>query len=117
MASGGLMEMIGPLLGSVPLAVAMLIGLAMAVARHGRHPRVSLFAAIGFAIGLLMVVSGLAFNAWIRRAAADGNAMASFGSLMIGYNVLHAVLSTASWGFLIAAVFCDRPAPPPAPRA
>ncbi len=117
MASGGLFEMIGPFLGSLPLAIAMIVGLALAVTRQGRHPRVSLFAALGFAIGLLMIVSSLAFNVWIRHASADGSAMASISTLLLGYSIGHAVLSTASWGFLIAAVFVDRPAPPTTPRA
>lgn len=112
MASGGLFEMIGPLLGSVPLAIAMLVGLVLAVTRHSRHPRVSLFAAIGFAIGLLLVISGVAFNSWIRHASSEGSGMASLSTVLIGYNIAHALLSTASWAFLIAAVFSDRPVPP-----
>lgn len=117
MASGGFLQMIGSFLGVFPLAIAMIVGLALAVTRHGKHPRVSLFAAIGFAIGLLMVVASVAFNLWIQRSANDGSSMASFGTLMTGYNVVHTLLSAASWAFLVAAVFIDRPTPPPIPRA
>lgn len=111
MANVGFFDMIGPLLSALPLAIALFVGLALAVSRHSRHQRASLYAASGFAIALLQIVASLGFQYWVRNTAASGG-LAGVSGTMIGYNILHVVLSLASWGCLITAIFIDRPAPP-----
>jgi hypothetical protein len=111
MASIGLFEMIGPLLSALPLAIALFVGLGLAVSRHTRHPRASLYAAGGFALALLQIVASLGFQYWLRQTASGGG-LAGFSGTMIGYNIIHVLLSLASWACLITAIFIDRPASP-----
>lgn len=111
MASLGFMEILQQLLGTLPIVIAMFVGLVLAVTRRDRHPRASLFTTIGVAAGLLNIAFGVAFQSWLRARGADGG----YGDLQLyflGNTLVHALLSTLAWGFLLAAVFADRGPPP-----
>ena len=62
MASLGFMEIVQQLLGTLPIVIAMFVGLVLAVTRRDRHPRASLFTTIGVAAGLLNIAFGVAFQ-------------------------------------------------------
>jgi hypothetical protein len=116
MASEGLMEMLRQLLTTAPLLVVLVVGLSIAVARQRRHPRVSLFAAIGFGAALVQLAFGVWFQYWVRSATADGSGYADLQAWFVGSAALHTALMLLAWGFLIAAVFADRAPAPDRPR-
>lgn len=110
MASLGFMEILQQLLGTLPIVIAMFVGLVLAVTRRDRHPRASLFTTIGVAAGLLNIAFGVAFQSWLRARAADGG-FSDLQLYFLGNALVHALLSTVAWGFLLAAVFADRGPP------
>jgi hypothetical protein len=116
MASDGLMEMMRQLLTTAPLLVVLVIGLSVAVARQRKHPRVSLFAAIGLGAALVQLAFGAWFQYWVRATTADGRSYSDLQVWFVGSAVLHTALMLLAWGFMIAAVFADRAPTPDRPR-
>jgi len=112
MASLGFMEILQQLLGTLPIVIAMFVGLVLAVTRRDRHPRASLYTTIGVAAGLLNVVLGFVVQAWLHQRSADGLGYSDMGMVFAASTAVRGLLSAAAWGFLLAAVFADRGPPP-----
>lgn len=101
--------LLGNYLAQLPVFLALLAGIILALVRWRKHPRISLLALLGFGTLLLLslVFTGLA--AWLPGWLIQrGLAAARLGRYIAVLNGLRSLLAAVGWVFLIAAVFSGR---------
>lgn len=91
-------------LWSVPFILVHLTGLVLAVARWGRHPRVSLLAALAFALFLVNILLGRGVFYW-RWNLADAQNLPRTMQVIGAVNHATNVMSLAAWILLLVALY------------
>lgn len=85
-----------------PAFLVWLAGLVVALALWRRHPRVSLFAALGLLLAAVRAVVAPWIDYWIRNS---GLGLTQIGIRFAVLNVVSAVISAAAWTLVLIAVF------------
>jgi hypothetical protein len=106
MASLGLFDLLLQSLGRLLVLAFLIGGLVLAVRKHGQYPRVSLFVAIALVASILQWAAGFGLQLLLRNGYSGAPA------LFAGFGMLQGLLELVTLGFLVAAAFTDRTAPP-----
>ena len=99
------------LIPQIPFVLIALVGLGFAISRRARHPRVSRWAAAGFAC----LIGDILVRGWIQLLLIGGaderpaSTVAFAGRLMF-WNAIATAMLVAALVALTVAVFVDRPA-------
>lgn len=90
----------------IPMIIVWVIGVALALSRWRRHPRVSLFALIAFLtlIGVTVIVR--AVYIWLPVAMRDhGWSTSEVGTIFTAVGIVSALVNAFAWAFVICAIF------------
>jgi hypothetical protein len=102
------------LLYQAPLMGASLIGMILALALWRRCPSVCLFALIGFGILFVQSISQSLATAYLVSAHMErGWSAAQYGRIMTAASIVHGMVRTIGYVFVLLAVFSGRPANEP----
>lgn len=97
------------LLMMLPLYVALLTGIGVAVARRQRHPRVSLHASLAFGLLLLTSIGAAYLNATLPMVLlSKGLQPHQYGPVLFVSGVVRFLIDAVAIGLLVAAVFGGR---------
>ncbi|HEU0178929.1 MAG TPA: hypothetical protein VFV58_32085 [Blastocatellia bacterium] len=104
------MEALLPILSaitiSLPVIIVWVIGIAMALSRWRRHPRVSLFALIGCAVMIVnSIVSRVVTISLPVTMAHRGWTYSQLGPIFTAIGVVSALISAGAWALVICAIF------------
>ncbi|MEJ2710449.1 MAG: hypothetical protein P8074_22750 [Anaerolineales bacterium] len=89
----------------IPVFLVWLVGLAIAVIRWRRHPRVSLLVTSGLLLFFLRALTVPLFRLWIQQRAAETFQVGiQFSALNLG----SALVGALAWVLILAAVFSQR---------
>lgn len=102
-------NMMPTILIMLPLSVALLTGIAVAVARRQRHPRISLLASLSFGLLLLTSIGSAYLNAKLPALLwSKGLQPHQYGPVLFVSGVVRFLIDALAIGLLIAAVFSGR---------
>ena len=102
-----------PNLTALLVYAVWLVGIAIALARWGRHPRVSAIIVASLAGLLVLNVAHRVGSSWIiHRARSAGQPIASIGVYLGILALVTSLLRAGAWGAVLVALFGWRPAPP-----
>jgi hypothetical protein len=91
---------------SLPVIIVWVIGIALALSRWRRHPRVSQFALIACAVMIINTVVTKFLTIWMPLAMRDnGWTSAQIGSIFAAIGIITALISAAAWALVICAIF------------
>lgn len=91
---------------SLPVIIVWVIGIALALSRWRRHPRVSQFALIACAVMIINTVVSRSLTVWMPLAMRDyGWTTAQIGSIFTAIGIISALISAAAWALVICAIF------------
>ena len=107
---------------SLPVIIVWVIGIALALSRWRRHPRVSQFALIACAVMLINTAANRSLTIWMPLAMRDyGWTAVQIGSFFSAIGIITSLISATAWALVISAIFGWREQPrkenlfPPAP--
>ena len=91
---------------SIPLFLVWLIGIAVALSRWRRHPRVSLFAAIAFAvmIGSTIILRVVYMLGPLMMRERDWTT-SEIGTIFAVIGIVSALINAAAWALILSAIF------------
>jgi hypothetical protein len=102
------------LLGQVPVLLAYLLGIILALVMWRRYPRPALLTLMGVSLLLLVsVVTPFLSMSLTFRRAGDGGGHERIGFLLSAISLGSSLLRAAGVGLLLAAVFIGRSRPAP----
>jgi hypothetical protein len=97
---------------SIPLFIVWLIGIAVALSRWRRHPRVSLFAVIAFAVMIgSMVVFRVIYILAPLMMRERGWSPSEVGTIFGAIGIVSALINAAAWALILSAIFGWRARP------
>jgi hypothetical protein len=97
------------LLVQVPVYLVWLAGIVLAINYRHRYPRASLFTLIALLIFFVRSIIGTFLSIWLPLMLHSRGLNASgIGVLLLGNNVISALVAALAWGLLIAAIFSRR---------
>ena len=104
------MEALLPALAAIamatPVIIVWVIGIAMALSRWRRHPRVSLFALIGCAVMVVItIVSRFLTISLPAMMAHRGWTFSQLGPIFTAIGVVTSLISAGAWALVICAIF------------
>lgn len=100
---------VAQLIPNVPAVVALLVGIALSIARFGRHRRVSVWALTGFTLLLLQIAVKIFGALIVNDARASGEAdVQTLARLLAFFSGIQQVLLVIGIVALICAVFGGR---------
>ncbi len=109
MELGTLGSILQSLAVQLPVFLAWLIGLGLAIARWQRYPRAARLMAAALTIFLVLGVLGAVLQPLLIRWLAVQGAP-RLGLVLTIYNLLRSLVAAGAWGLLFAAVFAERAA-------
>jgi hypothetical protein len=89
----------------IPIFLVWLVGLAFAVIRWRRHPRVSLLATSGLLLFFLRALNFPLIRLWIQQRAAE---TFQVGIRFSALNLGSALVGALAWALILIAVFSQR---------
>jgi hypothetical protein len=104
------MEALIPTLGAIaistPVIIAWVIGIILALSRWRRHPQVSRFALIAFAISIVNLIVNRFISIWAPMTMRDNGWTATqMGMFFTAFGIITALISAAIWAIVICAIF------------
>jgi len=91
---------------SLPVIIVWVIGIALALSRWRRHPRVSQFALIACAVMIINTVASRSLTVWLPLAMRDyGWTTVQIGSIFAAIGIITALISATAWALVICAIF------------
>jgi hypothetical protein len=91
---------------SLPVILVWVIGIALALSRWRRHPRVSQLALIACAVSIINTVANRFLVIWAPLALRDyGWTAYQIGSIFTAIGFITALIGAAAWTLVICAVF------------
>ncbi|HKC88414.1 MAG TPA: hypothetical protein VKG02_20680 [Blastocatellia bacterium] len=91
---------------SLPVIIVWVIGIALALSRWRRHPRVSQFALIACAVMLINTAANRSLTIWMPLAMRDyGWTAVQIGSFFSAIGIITSLISATAWTLVICAVF------------
>jgi hypothetical protein len=109
--------MLGIYVPLIPLIIAYVVGITLAIITWPRHPRVGLFVLLACLLGLFNVVAMTWVNTYfpIRLREEHGWSNADMGKFYTVLAFVRSALSTLTIVFLVVAAVGWRSAPAPVP--
>jgi hypothetical protein len=92
----------------IPLYLAWLIGIILAVMTWKRNPRPSLLAILGIASMFVFDLISIFMITIPMRLSEKGHASTNIAMVMSITNVAMTILKAGSWGLLLTAIFIGR---------
>ena len=94
---------------SLPAIIVWVIGIALALSRWRRHPRVSQLALIACAVMIINTVTNRSLTIWMPLAMRDyGWTSVQIGSIFTAIGIITALISATAWTLAICAIFGCR---------
>jgi len=91
---------------SLPAIIVWVIGIALALSRWRRHPRVSQFALIACAVMIINTVANRSLTIWMPLAMRDyGWTAVQIGSFFSAIGIISSLISATAWTLVICAIF------------
>ena len=91
---------------SLPAIIVWVIGIALALSRWRRHPRVSQFALIACAVMIINTVANRSLTIWMPLAMRDyGWTAVQIGSFFTAIGIITSLISATAWTLVICAIF------------
>lgn len=91
---------------SLPVIIVWVIGIALALSRWRRRPRVSQFALIACAVMIINTVANRSLTIWMPLAMRDyGWTTVQIGSIFTVIGIITALISATAWALVICAIF------------
>ena len=91
---------------SLPVIIVWVIGIALALSRWRRHPRVSQFALIACAVMIINTAANRSLTIWMPLAMRDyGWTAVQIGSFFSAIGIITSLISATAWTLVICAVF------------
>ena len=91
---------------SLPVIIVWVIGIALALSRWRRHPRVSQFALIACAVMIINTAANRSLTIWMPLAMRDyGWTAVQIGSFFSAIGIITSLISATAWALVICAVF------------
>src|SRR5262245_19847883 len=91
---------------SLPVIIVWVIGIALALSRWRRHPRVSQLALIACAVMIINTVANRSLTIWMPLAMRDyGWTSVQIGSVFPAIGIITALISATAWALVISAIF------------
>lgn len=101
--------MLSGFLTQLPLYLAWLVGILLALLTWRKHPRISALALIGFAILFLASLAGAYVDSLLPLALHQRGLTAdSIGRALFQVNLVRSAFSAGGWALIIASIF-SRP--------
>ena len=102
----GLIPTLTFFLPRLPVFVAWIVGVIIAIVLWRRHPRVSLLTVIALALLFLEAAVGGFLSLWLNlQLGMDRMAPSQVGILLALLDMLRGAIAVVAWGFLLAAIF------------
>src|SRR5262245_47048251 len=90
----------------LPVDLLLIVGIVIGLARHNRHPRVSLLAAIGLALLLAWsLISAILLTIGQSLLVHNNWTVAQLGRYYAGVNALGVLVNVAAWTCLLIALY------------
>jgi hypothetical protein len=86
---------------SIPLIIVWVIGIALAVSRWRRHPRVSQFALIACVVMIVATVVNRMANFWLPLMAEDWVKLNQIRQISIAIGMVYTLISAAAWTMVL----------------
>ena len=113
METSELTQMLWSQLQALPLYLAWLAGLVVAIVTWRRHPAVSLIASIAFVVLLALTFATRVLNIWLARFLIGTGWTADQIGIFYGvYGLVFAVIEALAWVLVIVAMFRWRAGAP-----
>jgi len=91
---------------SLPVIIVWVIGIALALSRWRRHPQVSRFALIAFAISIVNMVVNRFLTVWLPMTMRDsGWTTTQIGTMFTAIGIITALISATAWALVLCAIF------------
>jgi hypothetical protein len=91
---------------SLPAIIVWVIGIALALSRWRRHPRVSQFALIACAVMIINTVANRSLTILMPLAMRDyGWTAVQIGSFFSAIGIITSLISATAWTLVICAIF------------
>src|SRR5262244_1302505 len=91
---------------STPAIIVWAIGIVLALSRWRRHPRVSQFALVAFALMIGATVVIRALYLWLPIVMRNrGWSTSEFGTFSAAIGIVSTLINAAAWAFVICAIF------------
>ena len=91
---------------TIPMIIVWLIGIVLALSRWRRHPRVSQFALVAFALMIGATVVIRALYLWLPIVMRNrGWSTSEFGTFSAAIGIVSTLINAAAWAFVICAIF------------
>ncbi len=101
------------MLPRLPLFVAWIVAVLLAVLRWKQHPRVSMLVVAAVAVlALETIVNAFVVTSMPMMMRSSGTSLASMGVFMAVYSTVSNVIAAGAWGMMIAAAFGWRSTQP-----
>jgi hypothetical protein len=97
---------------SLPVIIVWVIGIALALLRWRRRPRVSQFALIACAMMIINTVANRFLTIWMPLSMRDlGWTTVQIGSIFTAIGIITGLISATAWALVISAIFGWRDGP------
>ena len=101
-----LITILSTILISLPVIIVWVIGIALALSRWRRHPRVSQFALIACSVSIINTVANRFLIIWTPLALRDsGWTAVQIGSIFTAIGLMTTLIGAAAWTLVICAIF------------
>jgi heme A synthase len=112
---------IGPVLSNIlvqiPVYLAWIVGLILAVVTWRKHPRASLLTLIGLGMFFVQAVLGNVLSPWLQRAMMRRDVpIRTMQLVLVGRGLITSLVMMIAWTLLLGAIFLPRrsgSSPPP----
>jgi hypothetical protein len=101
-----LIETLSALATYTPVIIVWVIGIALALSRWRRHPRVSQLALIAIAISIVNLVVNRFLVSWLPMAMRDsGWTTTQIGSIFAAIGIITSLIGAVAWALVLCAIF------------
>jgi hypothetical protein len=98
--------MLAQYLTQIPVLLAWLVGIILAIVYWRKHPRVSLLTLIAIVALLAKSLIGSAVAMWLPITLREQGWVASqIGVILVVIGIVQSLVSAVLWGLLLAAIF------------
>jgi hypothetical protein len=101
-----LISALGSIAISTPIIIVLLIGIALALLRWRRHPRVSLLTLIASAVMIVSMIGAIFLYAWMPMTMRDrGWTSSQLGAFFAAVRIVNTLVDAAAWSMVLCAIF------------